>query len=191
MISPSTCIEILWAAWLAGWFLAAGSTASTVKEQSPASRFGHSVFIWAGAALFLVRSGTSAMLNRALYADTDWISWLGVVLVAGGLAYAALARVHLGRLWSAGVTLKADHAIVRTGPYRLTRHPIYTGLLLALIGTVLTRDMIGPLAGLLFVTVGVTLKIRQEEELMLDTFGDAYRAYQREVPALIPGLPTS
>ncbi len=139
----------------------------------------------------LVRSGTSAALNRALFPDMRWVSWAGVVLVAAGLAYAALARVHLGRLWSGSVTLKADHAIVRSGPYRLTRHPIYTGLLLALIGTVLTRDMVAPLAGFLLVTIGVALKIRQEEALMLDTFGDAYRAYQHEVPALIPGLPPS
>ena len=78
-----------------------------------------------------------------------WISWVGVALAATGLGFAGWARIHLGRLWSGRVTLKEDHTIVRTGPYGLVRHPIYTGLLLALVGTVLAQVTVAAIAGLL------------------------------------------
>ena len=58
-------------------------------------------------------------------------AWICVVLVAIGLAFSWWARLHLGRLWSGTVTAKAEHRVIDTGPYRLVRHPIYTGLLLA------------------------------------------------------------
>jgi hypothetical protein len=62
---------------------------------------------------------------------------VGAALTALGLSFTSWARVHLGRNWSGTVTLKDDHALIRTGPYRRVRHPIYSGALLALAGTVL------------------------------------------------------
>jgi protein-S-isoprenylcysteine O-methyltransferase Ste14 len=94
--------------------------------------------------------------------------------------------MHLGRLWSGSVTLKEEHVIVRTGPYGLTRHPIYTGLLLALIGTVLVRGTLGAVLGFFLIAIGIWVKVRQEEQLLISHFGDAYRAYRTAVPALVP-----
>lgn len=189
MISPNPCVNVLWAAWLLTWVAAAFGTAKTVVRQSPAAWLAHGVWIWVGAALlfFLDTRRSGRPFNIFLLPAHAWIAWTGVGLVVAGLGYTVWARVHLGRMWSGTVTLKAEHALVRSGPYAVTRHPIYTGLILALVGTALVRDTLGALAGFAFCLVGVILKIRQEEQLLIGHFGDAYRAYMAEVPALVPG----
>src|SRR5262249_17077424 len=103
-----------------------------------------------------------------------------------GLGFAVWARVHLGRFWSGTVTLKADHALIRTGPYALTRHPIYTGLLSAFTGTALGRDSVAGLLGLGLRVAALVVKLHQEERPLRGHCGPAYQQYQAEVPALLP-----
>lgn len=78
--------------------------------------------------------------------------------------------------------------MIRGGPYALTRHPIYTGLLLALAGTALARDSLAAVLGLALLVAGFVVKLRQEERLLLERFGRAYQTYRAEVPALIPRI---
>lgn len=186
MIPSTAVVSGLWLVWLAGWLLAAGWTAKTVAHQSPASQLAHSVFVWLGAALLFFHLTLRAPFQVNLLSNSAWIGWGGVVLVFVGLGFAGWARVSLGRLWSGAVTLKAEHVIVRSGPYGITRHPIYTGLLVALIGTALVRGTIASLLGVTFIVVGMLLKIRQEETLLIEHFGEGYREYQSQVPALVP-----
>ena len=89
-------------------------------------------------------------------------------------------------LESATVAVKEGHTVVRTGPYRLTRHPIYSGLLLALLATAILRDSWAAFAGWGLLVFGFVIKLRQEERLLLATLGPAYATYQAEVPALVP-----
>jgi len=191
MVSPATAISALWIAWLVGWLLAARGTARTVARQTIASRLAHSVPIWGGAALLLVPSHRLALLLRPILPHNTWIGWLGAALVAGGLCFTGWARIHLGRYWSGIVALKAEHALIRSGPYALVRHPIYTGLLLALAGTLLARGTLGALLGFSLLVLGVLLKIRQEEQLLVGHFGAAYRDYQALVPAVVPRFRSS
>lgn len=186
MITSTAIVSALWLVWLVGWLLAAGWTAKTVAHQSPAPRLAHSVFVWLGAALLFFHLTLGAPFEVNLLPNSVWVGWGGVILVFVGLGFAGWARYYLGRLWSGSVTLKEDHVIVRTGPYAMTRHPIYSGLLLALIGTTLVRGTIASLLGVLSIAIGIVLKIRQEETLLIEHFGEGYRAYQSEVPALIP-----
>ena len=86
------------------------------------------------------------------------------------------------------VALKVDHQVVRTGPYRVTRHPIYSGLLFALLATALIRDSWAAIAGWLLVLAGFIVKLRQEERLLSSVLGAEYSQYQLDVPALVPGL---
>ena len=188
MVSATTAVLALWAVWLLGWLVAARTTATIVVRQSLASRLAHSVPIWGGAVLLFLQPRRFAVFQHSLLPRTAWMAWIGVVVVALGLGFAGWARTHLGRFWSAAVTLKAEHRLIRTGPYALSRHPIYTGLLLALAGTTFARDTVGAVAGLILFLVGFILKIRQEERLLLEHFGAAYRAYQGEVPAVVPRL---
>jgi protein-S-isoprenylcysteine O-methyltransferase Ste14 len=188
MISPTASVSALWLTWLVGWLLAARSTAKTVARESAGSQLAYSVFIWIGAFLLFYHFRRLDILERPLLPGSEWIAWGGVVLVALGLGFSVWARLHLGRFWSGAVTLKAEHALIRTGPYALTRHPIYTGLLLALTGTAMVRGTLAALAGFSLLVLGIVLKIRQEERLLREHFGADYRAYQAEVPAVIPRL---
>jgi protein-S-isoprenylcysteine O-methyltransferase Ste14 len=185
-MSPGTVTTALWLVWLAGWWLGALKTARTVARESPGSQLSYSIFTWIGAALLFFNAVRGGILSTALYPAAPIVAWTGVALVALGLSYAVWARLHLGRMWSARVTLKTEHRIVKSGPYTITRHPIYTGMLLALVGTVLVRNTVVGLIGFVFIAVGFVLKLRHEERMLTEHFGDDYRAYRQEVPALIP-----
>ena len=108
--------------------------------------------------------------------------------MAAGLGFAIAARIQLAGNWSATVTLKQDHELVRHGPYRWVRHPIYTGLLVAILGCAVAEgEWRGPVALALF-TIAFVIKSGIEERYLTDQFGDAYARYRREVPALLPRL---
>jgi protein-S-isoprenylcysteine O-methyltransferase Ste14 len=185
-IDPAAVVATLWAIWLAGWLLAAAVSARTVARQTVAARLAHAVFVWAGAILLFPQSaGRGALWRRLVPADVR-VAWFGAAIVVAGLACTVWARVHLGRLWSAIVTVKAEHTVVRTGPYAYVRHPIYTGLIAALSGTALVRNTVAGLLGLALLVAGFILKVRQEEALLTMHLGDAYRAYRHDVPALVP-----
>jgi protein-S-isoprenylcysteine O-methyltransferase Ste14 len=186
LISPRTITAALWLVWLAGWWLGALKTARTVSRESPGSQLSYSIFTWAGAALLFFNAVQGGIFSRAIYPPSPVVAWIGVAFVAIGLCYAVWARLHLGRMWSAVVTVKAEHRIIKTGPYTLTRHPIYTGMLLAVAGTVLVRDTVVALIGCALITTGAVLKMRQEERVLIEHFGDDYRVYREGVPALIP-----
>ena len=100
--------------------------------------------------------------------------------------FAIWARNVLGRNWSGIVTLKQDHELIRTGPYRYVRHPIYTGLLIAFAGSAIARGEWRGLLALAIAFVALWRKLKLEEQWMIETFGDAYRRYRDEVRALIP-----
>jgi protein-S-isoprenylcysteine O-methyltransferase Ste14 len=112
--------------------------------------------------------------------------WIGVALVIAGLAFAIWARVHLGGNWSGTVTIKQGHELIRSGPYAYVRHPIYTGLITALLGTTLASGTVHAAIGLAIIAVSFVHKSRIEEGFMRETFPGAYQRYSAEVPALIP-----
>ena len=186
MISPTNAVAALWVVWLIIWLVGAAATAKDVEAQTRSARLTHSVFIWLGALLIFVHWRTLGALALPLFPRQPWISWTGVAFVAIGLGFAVWARFHLGRFWSGWVTLKEDHAIIRTGPYALVRHPIYTGLLMAFAGTALARLTIATLTGIALILAGLIVKIGQEERLLIHHFGAGYDAYRADVRALIP-----
>jgi protein-S-isoprenylcysteine O-methyltransferase Ste14 len=186
VISPDLLLAVLWLTWFAGWWLAAVFAARAVARQSRAARLAHSLFICAGSVLMIRHPMIPGILLHPIVPRRGWIAWGGLLIVTLGLAHTVWARAHLGRLWSGTVALMADHALVRTGPYALTRHPIYSGLLLALAGTFLVRGTGADLVGVILIAVGLLIKIHQEERLLREHFGAAYRAYQAEVPAVVP-----
>jgi protein-S-isoprenylcysteine O-methyltransferase Ste14 len=112
--------------------------------------------------------------------------WLGFMLVLAGIAFSIAARVSLGGNWSGIVTLKQDHELIRKGPYRLVRHPIYTGLVVAILGTAIAQGELRSVFAVALVAAALVRKIGIEEALLVQEFGAAYDRYRREVPALIP-----
>jgi protein-S-isoprenylcysteine O-methyltransferase Ste14 len=179
-------LSVLWLAWLLSWGLAAGWTDRTVAQQTPRSRLVQSLFIWLGA--FFCLKSFRGVFGEQILALPSWLGWLAVVTTSAGFAMTWWARLHLGRNWSAAVTLKAEHTLVRSGPYAITRHPIYSGLLVAVLSTALVRDSLAGLIGFGLILLGLALKLREEEAFLHGRFGPAYDVYKRDVAGLIPGL---
>ena len=188
MRSPQNILAVLWLTWLLSWAAAAGWSARTQTRQSGADQLQHSAFIWAGAVMLFAHPAVLGPLLRPLYPYRIAIGWSAVVVALLGFGWTWWARLRLGAFWSAAVTLKQGHTLVRTGPYAVTRHPIYTGLFLALAATAAMQDSGAAVLGLLLCLVGLVVKIRQEERLLTNAFGTQYRDYQSRVSALIPGL---
>jgi protein-S-isoprenylcysteine O-methyltransferase Ste14 len=139
--------------------------------------------------LFAIKSGRFADLFR-LWKLPDPVGWFMVILSLLGFAFAWWARLHLGKLWSAFVTRKADHQIIDTGPYGIVRHPIYTGIILAAFATSILKGTIFALAGALVIFFGFWIKARLEERFLRQQLGaEAYDPYRRRVPMLVPFFP--
>ena len=113
-------------------------------------------------------------------------AWLGLGLTVAGIGFALWARVFLGRNWSGRVTIKQEHELIQSGPYAIVRHPIYSGFLLAILGTALVEGQLRSLLALPLATLGWWLKLRLEESFMAQQFGTAYLDYKRRVKALVP-----
>ena len=168
---------ILWAAvWAVGWVAGAMRGPRTVRSTSGWS-------LWLGLAVY-------AMLRYLPYRPMVLLPWLapvGAVLLIAGTAFTLWARWVLGGMWSSAPGVKAGHELRTTGPYALTRHPIYTGMLAMLLGTALIDGGV-TLAVFAAVCVYMVFKMREEERLMAETFGEQYTAYRRRTPQVIPGL---
>lgn len=133
-----------------------------------------------GAAGFIASIGHSLALRPGIPGQ-----WLGVGLCLAGFGFAFWARVHIGRNWGIPMSLREGHELVTSGPYAYVRHPIYTGILLAMIGSILAVGLVWlPLSmlGLIYFLVSA----RTEEAMMLAQFPDAYSAYRRRTKMLIP-----
>jgi protein-S-isoprenylcysteine O-methyltransferase Ste14 len=145
--------------------------------------------LWRVAALvaaFLVFRFARHDLHRV--SDRSWwIELPGLALLVASTAFTIWARVSLGRMWSATPNmLQANHELRTDGPYAITRHPIYTGLLGMLLGTVLVNGLGLSLAFLAIGAVVVAARIPIEERLMSKTFPDEYARYRERVPRLVP-----
>ncbi len=181
-------IPAMWIAWCLYWWVSARDTKATVRRESVASRWSHIGPLVVGALLIGLPRVPVWPLDLPILPQTWAGFWSGVALTAAGLGFTVWARLTLGRNWSGTVTVKAGHELIRTGPYALARHPIYTGLLLALAGSAVARDEWRAVLGLVLAVAGLWIKLKLEEAWMSETFGEAYARYRREVRALVPFL---
>jgi len=179
-------IPALWLIWLIYWFVAGRNVKVTRRHESAASRAAHIVPLIVGAFLLWQPTLPGGMLSGKILPPSLALYFSGVAVVAAGLAFSVWARVYLGRNWSGTVTVKQDHELVRGGPYRYVRHPIYTGLLLAFAGCAIARDEWRGLVALAIVYVALWRKLKLEERWMTEQFGEAYERFRAEVPALVP-----
>jgi protein-S-isoprenylcysteine O-methyltransferase Ste14 len=147
------------------------------------------IIIFAGA--LLIAPWTARALGESpiwQIGDYGACALVGVMLV--GLALTWWARMQLGRLWSSAITRKEEHRLVETGPYALVRHPIYTGIITALLATAATQATLLALLGAVLIAIGLWVKARTEERFLLAELGpDAYESYRSRVPMLIPFVP--
>ena len=178
----------IWAAFWAYWFISAARTRASTKRRQPFPPLLLVTFLLIlGWALFAGVAPPGLLQERVIPAN-DWTLSAGLAITALGLGFAVWARVHLGRNWSSRPTIRVGHTLVRTGPYRFVRNPIYTGLLIGFTGTAIVIGALWAFALLLFILAMFLIRIKEEEKLLLEEFGEEYEKYRGEVRALIPYL---
>ncbi len=184
---PERACYAIWTVWAVSWFLAAAWSSRAQSRASIAQQLPYRLLTMAGfVLLFAVRTNRYHGPLR-LWTLPISAGWAMVLLCAMGFGFAWWARLHLGQLWSAFVTRKADHRIVDTGPYHIVRHPIYTGIVAAAIALALIKGTVIALAGALLAAFGFWVKARLEEGFLREQLGaEAYDAYRRRVPMLVP-----
>jgi protein-S-isoprenylcysteine O-methyltransferase Ste14 len=176
----------LFAALTAVWLLGLLTVKPSARTQSLGSRLLEIGLTLLAFSLVFSRYFQSGWRARVFIPNSEFTGRAGLLLVFLGIAFAIWARVELGGNWSGRVTIKQGHTLVRRGPYTIVRHPIYSGLLLALLGVAIILGQIRGLLGVVILSLSFWLKSRIEERFMLEQFGDQYREYQRQVKALIP-----
>jgi len=146
-ISPNDVIQATWIVWLISWLAAARWSSRTERRPNSRLETAYRLLTAIGAIfLFGLRPRWPAT-EVALWHAGPVAAWALVVTTISGFAFAWWARIALGRLWSSGVTRKVDHTIITTGPYRLVRHPIYSGIILAVLATAAMRGTVAGWAG--------------------------------------------
>ena len=179
-------ISICWGVFFVVWVLAAIFTKRTVYHESGARRLRYLIPIVFGWYLLFRGHRLPRPFNIHIIPQSAAILVAAAILCLCGLGFCLWARAVLGRNWSGTVTLKENHELIVRGPYRLVRHPIYTGLLTMLIATALEQRHIAGMLGLIFVFASFWIKLNNEEEVMRKQFPDQYAAYEERVKRIIP-----
>src|SRR5262245_31780819 len=178
-------IPSLWLVWIAYWWYSARDVKPTAVPEPVSLKLQHRVPMVLGALCFAAPGLMPEALNLRFLPVMAVLPAIGTLLLALGLGFSVWARLHLGRNWSQQVVVKEDHTLIRTGPYRYVRHPIYTGVLLGMLGMAIAIGQWRALLGFAFMLVSFTIKSRYEERRMRETFSE-YADYQRRTAALIP-----
>ena len=178
--------SLLWMILGIVWIVAAFRTKRTVQRQPIAVQVFYTVLLVIGGCMVFVPNIGIPWLDRPLYPVTVSIAYQCFLIVLIGVAFTIWARFRLGTNWSNNVTVKEDHTLMRTGPYRLVRHPIYSGILFGMLGSALQRGEVRCFIGVLFFFLSYWLKSRVEERFMVQNFGDEYLQYRHKVKALVP-----
>jgi protein-S-isoprenylcysteine O-methyltransferase Ste14 len=185
---PAYAIELPWVIFLAYWLIASFRV-NKIERREPA---GDKLLRFAvGLAAFVLLYNYGAhlgVLDRRFLPWRYWIFALGAALTWAGVAFAIWARYHIGRYWSASVALKTGHELIRTGPYARIRHPIYTGILLAIAGSSLAIGRYRALLALAIILIGFIWKSKREEALLAGQFGAAFEEHRRHTGFFLPRL---
>jgi protein-S-isoprenylcysteine O-methyltransferase Ste14 len=176
------CWIILWGYWL----VSARTQKAAKKHESGSERMGQVLAVLVCYILLFEPFMGYGWLGFRFVAKRDDLELAGLLITALGVAFAIWARAHLGANWSAAVSIRADHELIHTGPYRRIRHPIYTGMIMASAGTAL---VLGQVRGLIAVAIFLTafyLKARKEERWLAQEFGDKFKAHTRYTGMFLP-----
>ena len=185
MTTANIC-ACLWIIFCLVWLIASLETKRTHERELFSSRLRYGIPIAIGSYLMFSNNLPFSWERTHLFAQTTLLAAAAILLTAGGISFAIWARFYIGKNWSSAVTIKVGHELIRTGPYAWVRHPIYCGLLVALIGTGLARDKLIALPAIALFWLGFWIKSRMEERFMFKTFGEQYLEYSKSTGALIP-----
>jgi len=181
MYVVDTVIGVGWAVFWIYWIAA---SVGVKAGRTRWTRFAGVRIVLIVAVLLLLRL---RLLKGHAVTDDPWLEFIGLALFVLGLALAVWARVYIGRNWGMPMSEKADPELVTTGPYHTVRHPIYSGIILAMIGTAIAVSVYWLVA--VVVLGGYFLySAFMEERYMAERFPDAYPRYKQSTKMLIPFL---
>jgi len=164
----------LWIIFLAYWLISALRLKAVKTQESRGSRIVYQVPLLAAWILLFTRSSLWGALGRRFFLQSPPVAVIGLILTVLGIAFAFWARYTLGQNWSSKVTIKVEHELIRSGPYAYVRHPIYTGILLALVGTALAIAEWRAVIAVTLAWVSFYTKARIEEKMLAQEFGAAF-----------------
>jgi protein-S-isoprenylcysteine O-methyltransferase Ste14 len=174
--------ELLGVAWLVMWF----GTKKVKQRETSLERAKHLLPLFLGFWMLFERNWD--VLDPRLVPNIPSVRWIGLSLTAVGVAIGIWARVSLGANWSGVVTLKDGHELISKGLYRWIRHPIYTGILLAMSGTAVIKGHLRGWVGFLIVLAAFYFKARREEGFLRQEFGARFEEHARRTGMFLPRL---
>lgn len=177
---------IVWIAFFLYWQVMSANVKATRRIEPAASRIARATVFLLAILLMAYDRIPAPWLYRQLYSQGAVAFWVGAGITVAGLAFAVWARLHIGRNWSRSVTLKEDHELITSGPYRLVRHPIYTGILTGTVGSAIALAQVRGVISVVTIAILMWLKLRREERFMREHFGQRYDTYAQRVAALVP-----
>ncbi len=178
----------LWVVWLNYWWWAARGGTAVIREEPAWERMTHLGLMVAAFVLLFAPLPGNDPNDQVLSPGGTAAGLVGIALTVLGLAFSIWARRHLADYWSGRIALKEGHRLVRTGPYAWARHPIYSGVLLAILGREISIVTFLGALGVLLAAGAYAWKIRAEERVLIAHFGEEYTQYSAEVRALVPGV---
>jgi protein-S-isoprenylcysteine O-methyltransferase Ste14 len=185
LASPLSISAALWIGFVVYWSVAARHTVATTSRETRASRRVHQRLL--NAALLLVFVPVPGLDRRILPVGWSVVA-TGIAIHLASFLLAVSARRHLGQFWSGEITQKVGHQLIRTGPYRFVRHPIYTAMLGMFVGMAIVSGDLHAFVAVVVIGFAYVRKIRLEEKNLTELFGATYDDYRRRTRALVPWI---
>jgi protein-S-isoprenylcysteine O-methyltransferase Ste14 len=177
---------VLWGIFIVFWLILARGTKPTQYYER--TIFGGMPWRMFLVVMAIVLLGVPVFSNHIL-PENIFLELFGVMTCFLGIAFAMWARRELGALWSAYPSaIKKDHQLIQSGPYRLVRHPIYSGIILGLFGSFLADGTWRTLIPFLIISVVMIIRAQREDVVMTAYFQDAYVEYRKKTKSIIPGI---
>ncbi|MBS1842644.1 MAG: isoprenylcysteine carboxylmethyltransferase family protein [Acidobacteria bacterium] len=176
----------IWFAWCIVWLLMAAWSKPSKRREFPWQRLEHVIPMVIGFLLIYNHSFAWKFLTGRMVPQNDAVAAAGLLLTGGGLVFAVWARIALGANWSGTVTIKTGHNLIRRGPYRWIRHPIYTGILISFLGTALLQGEVRAFLGLLLVILALYRKAKREEKFLSEEFGEGFAEHAKHTGMFLP-----
>jgi len=178
----------LWIAFSLYWGRQARSAAATLRRAADPLYGLNILATVVGLVLLLTEFGDLGPFAYRILPNNPLTFWAGFALTVLGLALAVWARRALGPFWASRIEIKNGHRLIQNGPYRLVRHPIYSGIVLAAFGSMIADCDTGGVTGFALIAASFILKLRREERFVAAAFGDQWRAWRERTWALVPFL---
>jgi len=184
MLIYRSVISLFWIIFVVYWLTSALSAKKTIKR----SRWTITIRIVALIVIILVlRSNAFANFDATfLTHPSDGLGIIGMIVCGLGIALAIWARAYLGKNWGAPMSIKENAELITSGPYKYIRHPIYAGVILAMLGSALVGDAVWLIAIIIFLPYFILVSARKEEQNMTKLFPAEYPEYKKKTKMVIP-----